>query len=591
MNLIIAYLKKYKKTLSLILGLATINQVFSLLDPQIFRLLIDNYASKIGLLNQSVFFKGVGLLLGASIGVALVSRIAKNFQDYYVNYVTQNLGTSLYARGVRHAFSLPYFIFEDQKSGEILQKLQKARIDTQTIITSAINIVFVSLIGLLFVLIYSLTIHWSIFAAFLSLLPIVGSITFYISRKIKSAQKEIVMRMGALAGSTTETLRNVELVKSLGLEEQETKRLNDVNNEILALELKKIKLIRTLSFAQGSLINFCRSAILFLLLWLIFSGVVSLGQFFSLLFYSFFIFNPLYELSNVASQYQEARASVETLEEILSMKPEETAHRNKEIQTVQSVVFDNLSFSYASGDRPALDAISLTIKPGQTVAFVGPSGAGKTSLIKLLLGLYQPTKGRICVNGFDLFELKPETFKQKISYVSQDTQLFAGTIKENLTFVKPMATDEECLEALEQAAALTIIQRGGEGLNTRIGEGGLKLSGGEKQRLAIARALLRRPDLIIFDEATSSLDSLTEKEITDTIKKITASKPNLITILIAHRLSTIMHADRIYVLEKGLISETGSHEDLLKEAGLYAALWRQQQGEVVDIREMIYLKA
>jgi ATP-binding cassette subfamily B protein len=275
MKFIFQYLKRYKKKLILILGLATINQVFSLLDPQIFRLLIDHYASRIGELSQGSFLKGVTLLLLASIGVALVSRVAKNFQDYYVNYVTQNLGASLYARGVNHAFSLPYFVFEDQKSGEILQKLQKARIDTQTIITSSINIVFVALIGLLFVLIYSFTIHWSIFLAFLSLLPIVGTLTFYISRKIKQAQKDIVQRMGALAGSTTETLRNVELVKSLGLEDQETKRLNEVNSEILALELKKIKLIRTLSFVQGTLINFCRSSILLLLLWLISKAAIA----------------------------------------------------------------------------------------------------------------------------------------------------------------------------------------------------------------------------------------------------------------------------------------------------------------------------
>ncbi len=579
MKLIFQYLKRYKKKLVLILGLATINQVFSLLDPQIFRLLIDHYASRVNEFAQANFLKGVTLLLLASVGVALVSRIAKNFQDYFVNFVTQNLGASLYARGVTHAFSLPYFVFEDQKSGEILQKLQKARIDTQTIITSAINIVFVAMIGLLFVLIYSFTIHWSIFLAFLALLPIVGGLTFYISKKIKQAQKDIVVRMGALAGSTTETLRNVELVKSLGLEAQETERLNIVNNEILALELKKIKLIRTLSFVQGTLINFCRSSILLLLLWLIFNNTVTLGQFFSLLFYSFFIFNPLYELSNVASQYQEAKASNETLDEILNMKPEDTTHRTKEIPSVTDLSFENVGFSYGDANRPALDKINLTIKPGETVAFVGPSGAGKTSLIKLILGLYQPTSGRISVNDIDLSHLKPETFKQKISYVSQDTQLFAGTIKDNLLFVKPNATDAQCLEALEQSAAIAIIKRGAEGLNTRIGEGGLKLSGGEKQRLAIARALLRQPDLIIFDEATSSLDSITEHEITETIKAISQAKPHLITILIAHRLSTIMHSDRIYVLEKGLISEQGPHDSLLEEKGLYAALWRQQKGE------------
>lgn len=579
MELTLRYLKQHKKKLGLILSLATINQVFSLLDPQIFRLLVDNYASRISELSRPEFFRGVGILLLASVLVALISRIAKNFQDYYVNYVTQNIGTSLYSRAIHHSLSLPYFVFEDQKSGEILQKIQKARIDNQAIITSGVNVVFVSLVGLLFVLIYAATVHWLIFLVYFLLLPTLGGLTFFISRRIKQAQEKIVRRMSDLSGSTTETLRNVELVKSLGLENQETTRLNEVNNEILNLELTKIKLIRTLSFIQGSLINLCRSGLMFLMFWLMFKQAITLGQFFSLLFYSFAIFGPLYELSIVASNYQEAKASNEVLDSILAMKPEETAGRINVIDRITSLEFKDVSFTYGDNEKAALEHISLAIKPGETVAFAGPSGAGKTSLIKLLLGLYQPTNGALLLNDLDLRTIKAESFKSKLSYVSQDTQLFAGTIRANLLFVNPQATDEECLEALQHASALSLLERGGQGLDTKIGEGGLKISGGEKQRLAIARALLRQPDIIIFDEATSSLDSITEKAITETIKNIAQVKPNLITILIAHRLSTIMHANRIYVLEKGHITENGTHDALIEQPGLYAALWRQQNGE------------
>ncbi len=579
MKLTLHYLKQHKKTLILILSLATINQVFSLLDPQIFRMIVDNYASKIGQLSSEQFIKGVGLLLLASIFVALVSRIAKNFQDYYVNFVTQNIGTSLYGRAISHALRLPYFVFEDQKSGEILQKIQKARIDNQNIITSGVNVVFVSLVGLIFVLIYALTVHWLIALAFFMLLPTLGGFTFFISRRIKQAQQAIVKRMSELAGSTTETLRNVELVKSLGLEKQETNRLNEVNTQILNLELTKIKLIRKLSFIQGSLINLCRSALMLLMLWLLFKQSISLGQFFSLLFYSFAIFGPLYELSNVASNYQEAKASNEILDNILNMKPEETTGQVHSLKKITSLSFNDVSFKYNDETNPALEHISLAIKPGETVAFAGPSGAGKTSLIKLLLNLYQPTNGSIMINNLPMQAIKADDFKQKLSYVSQDTQLFAGTIRANLLFVNPEATDQECLEALTHAAAISLLERGDQGLDTKIGEGGLKISGGEKQRLAIARALLRKPDVIIFDEATSSLDSITEKAITETIKNIVATRPNLITILIAHRLSTIMHADQIYVLEKGHITEHGTHEELLTVTGLYNALWRQQNGE------------
>lgn len=581
MKLTLQYLKKHKQKLALILGLATINQVFSLLDPQIFRMLIDNYINKVNELSPDVFIRGVGYLLLGSISVALISRIAKNFQDYYVNYVTQNIGTALYARAISHSLQLPYFVFEDQKSGEILQKIQKARLDNQAIITSGVNVVFVSLIGLLFVLVYSATVHWLIFVSYFMLLPTLGSLTFFISKKIKQAQQAIVKKMSSLAGSTTETLRNVELVKSLGLEKQETDRLNQVNNEILNLELTKIKLVRKLSFIQGTMINLCRSALMMLMLWLIFKQEITLGQFFSLLFYSFAIFNPLSELSTVATQYQEAKASNEILDGILNMKPEESINRVNVIDKISSLHFKDVTFSYGEENQPTLKNISLAIHPGETIAFAGPSGSGKTSLIKLLLGLYQPTSGSIEINNLDLQTITADSFKQKISYVSQDTQLFAGTIRANLLFVNPKATDEECLEALKHAAALSLLERSGEGLETKIGEGGLKISGGEKQRLAIARALLRKPDVIIFDEATSSLDSITEKAITETIKNITVVKPELITILIAHRLSTIMDANHIYVLEKGRITEQGTHDALLTKPGLYSALWRQQNGEEI----------
>ncbi len=215
---------------------------------------------------------------------------------------------------------------------------------------------------------------------------------------------------------------------------------------------------------------------------------------------------------------------------------------------------------------------------GETVAFVGPSGSGKTTLVKLLVGLYKPREGIIYYNNIEAEQIDFDELRTQIGFVTQDTQLFSGTIRENLLFVNPNATDEECLEVLEKSAAQSLMARADKGLDTLIGEGGVKVSGGEKQRLSIARALLRRPNLLVFDEATSALDSLTEEDITETIKEISASQ-HLITILIAHRLSTVMHADRIYVLEKGRIVESGSHEYLVELKGLYYAMWRQQIGE------------
>jgi ATP-binding cassette subfamily B protein len=235
-------------------------------------------------------------------------------------------------------------------------------------------------------------------------------------------------------------------------------------------------------------------------------------------------------------------------------------------------------FKHQTAHQYALDGISFDVKSGQTIAFVGPSGSGKTTLVKLLVGLYQPNEGEILYNGIHGHDIDFDTLRTQIGFVTQDTQLFAGTIKENLLFVNPGSTDQDLQDVLEKASCYNLLARADNGIETLIGEGGIKVSGGEKQRLSIARALLRHPKLLIFDEATSALDSITEEEVTSTIRSISSQREQ-ITILIAHRLSTIMHADKIYVLEKGSVVETGTHEALIAERGLYYAMWRQQIGE------------
>lgn len=576
MKLLFSYLKNYKGLLAAALILTTINQVFSLLDPQIFRIIIDKYATNYASLSPKQYFQGVALLLLGTMAVAFISRVAKSFQDYYTNVITQRLGAKLYNDSVTHSFSLPYAVFEDQRSGEFLSKLTSARNDSQKLIQLSINLLFFGAIGVIIAIGYAFFVHWSIAVAYIVIIPTLGFVTFWITRKIKDAQTEIVKETQALAGSTTETLRNVELVKSLGLEGQEINRLNDTNEKILDLELKKVRLIRTYSFVQGTMINGLRMVLLLLMLWLIYVNQITLGEFFTLMLYSFFVFSPLSMLGDVATSYQETKASLEKLDEILKQEKEEHPQNPQAVNDINTISFENVTFGYGTSDTNALKDISLTIESGKTVAFVGPSGSGKSTTIKLIVGLYHPTNGGVKFNGISGKEIDLIALRNRIGLVAQETQLFAGTIRENLLFVKPTATDEECIAALTSASANTLIDRGDKGLDTKIGEGGLKLSGGEKQRLAIARALLRNPDILIFDEATSSLDSITEEQITKTIKDVEQMHPELIRILVAHRLSTVMHADTIYVLEKGKLVEQGTHDELLQKKGLYSALWRQQ---------------
>jgi ATP-binding cassette subfamily B protein len=298
----------------------------------------------------------------------------------------------------------------------------------------------------------------------------------------------------------------------------------------------------------------------------------------TLTFYSFFIFGPLQEIGNIILSYREAEASLNNFHGLMERPSEPTPVYPTHIGDIEYLSFKNISFKHQTAQFKALDNISFDVKKGESIAFVGPSGAGKSTLMKLLVGLYHTQEGHILYNTIDSSKILFDELRGQIGFVTQDTQLFAGTIRENLLFVYPEANEEDLREALHKASCDGLLSRAEKGLETMIGEGGLKLSGGEKQRLSIARALLRHPHLLIFDEATSSLDSITEEEITNTIRRISAEKEQ-ITVMIAHRLSTIMHADRIYVLEKGQIVETGSHHELLAEKGLYYAMWRQQIGE------------
>ncbi len=580
MALLIQYLRKHARFVLLALVLAAVNQVFSLLDPWIFRLIIDGYATKFHQYTTSQFIKGVSLLLGAAVGVAFVSRVAKNFQDYYVNVVTQQTGAELYADGVERSLSLPYVVFEDQRSGETLGKLQKVRSDVERFITAFVNVLFTSAIGVIFVTVYALRVSWIIAPAFLLTVPILGVISSVLSRKIKLIQKTIVAETAALAGATTESLRNIELVKTLGLARQEVNRLNTTTGKILKLELKKVRYLRSLSFLQGTAVNLLRTSILFLMLYLIFTQRITVGQFFSLFIYSFFIFGPLQELGNLINVYRETEASLNNLQEILQIPPEAKPLDPVALGNLDTLDFEKVTFKHPTANRPAVSDVSFQLKRGQTVAFVGPSGAGKTTLVKLLVGLYQPQTGTVRYNGIEAGEIDPDELRRQIGFVTQDTQLFSGTIRENLLFVRPDATDAECLDVLHRSAADSLLARADKGLDTLIGEGGVKVSGGEKQRLSIARALLRKPRLLVFDEATSSLDSITEEEITRTIRHV-GEAADVVTILIAHRLSTVMHAERIYVLEKGRVVEEGTHAELVRTMGLYYALWRQQIGEGV----------
>ena len=421
MKLLYSYLNNYWKLILLSLLLAAINQVFSMLDPWIFRIVIDNYATKYDHYTTQQFIKGVLLLLAAAVGVAFVSRVAKNFQDYYVNVITQRLGAKIYTDGIRHSLLLPFYQFEDQSSGTTLGVLQKVRSDTEKLINSFINVLFTTLVGVVFVTVYSISIYWLIAPIYFATIPILGTISSVLSRRIKNIQKVIVAETTSLAGSTTESLRNIELVKSLGLGNQEIIRLNSTTDKILQLELKKVRYIRTLSFIQGTAVNFIRTTIIFILLYLIFIQRITVGEFFSLFIYSFFIFGPLQSLGDIINVYREAEVSLNNFETLLNKSTESKPEKPVKLGEIKSIGFQNVVFRHQSASRHAINGISFSVREGETIAFVGPSGAGKTTLVKLLVGLYKPQEGKILFNNIPGEEIDFDELREKIGFVTQDT--------------------------------------------------------------------------------------------------------------------------------------------------------------------------
>ena len=469
MKLIWKYLKPHKKLILLSLLLAGGAQLLNLIDPVIFGKIIDQYASGKNNQPENQQIRGVLFWLLLALGIALLSKLLKALQDYFTRKAVARFGMNIFNDGLKQTLRLSFQEFEESRSGTTLSVLQKVKTDAERFINSFINVLFSSLVGVGFLIWYSINKNWLLIPVFFVGIILLGSLTGLLSKKIKTVQRSINRQTDAQAGVITESLRNIELVKSLGLTFPEIRRLNEQTRKIFDLEMFKAKRVSFLSFLQGNALNLLKQSILFILLWLIFRKVLSTGELIAMQFISTAIFVPLQDLGNMILLYREADASLRSFDRLMDKPMEKRPENPVEIGDLDSLRFNEVVFRHKTAQFNAIDGISFSIHTGQTIAFVGPSGSGKSTLVKLLVGLYIPVSGKIYFNDQFSTDIRYNPLRRQIGFVTQDTQLYAGTIKDNMLFVKPGATDEEITEALRKASATALIAKASHGIYTLLG--------------------------------------------------------------------------------------------------------------------------
>lgn len=514
--------------------------------------------------------------------VTVVVWIAESITDYIAEVTWRNLAQSIEhdmrMDAYRHVQELELAYFEDRSSGGLMAVLNDDVNQLERFLDLGANEVILTITNVLLVGLAFAIISPSI--ALLAFLPIpvivIGSLRY--QRSLEKRYDAVRAAAGRIADTLTNNLGGIATIKAFTAERREIDRVavdsqaySDANGEAIRFSSAFIPLIRMAILAgfTMTLLIGGRAAL---------DGDLAIGLFSSLVYMTQRLLWPLTRLGETLDLYQRAMASCRRIFGLLDVQPSIQPGVRELAPPVRGAVrFDDVAFSYGDGTAgEVLTGFTLDIPAGETHAIVGATGAGKSTIVKLLLRLYEPHRGRISVDGVPIDELTFGSLRGSIGFVSQDVFLFQGTVRENLTYGRPGATEADVVRAATLAEAHTFITSLPDGYDTIVGERGQKLSGGQRQRLTIARAILRDPAILVLDEATSAVDNETEAAIQRSLARVSADRT---TIVIAHRLSTVRHAHRIHVLEAGQVIETGTHENLVDHGGLYASLWRVQTGE------------
>ena len=518
----------------------------------------------------------------ALLGVAVLKALFSYGQTYLMNYVGNQVITDIRQKLFDRLMRLPVGFHDSNTSGRLVSRVVSDVSVMANAVSSVLKDMFLNgltFLAMLGVIFYQ---NWQLAGLSLIVIPLAAITTVRMGKRLRKLATRGQERMGDMASTIQETLAGIRIVKAFGREDAEAQRFRASNQAFLSTTLKANQ-VWSIGSSYMEVIGVLGVAVI---IWyggyLVIHGNMTPGAFFSFLTAMFMAYTPIRKLSGSNNSIQQALAAAERVFEVLDLATEQDAERGRlELPRItRSVEFQDVTFHYQGHGIPAVAEIDLSIRAGEMVALVGSSGSGKTTLVNLLPRFYEPTLGRILIDGVDIQSFSLKSLRAQIGIVSQEVVLFDDMIRNNIAFGRPGATDEEIIQAARLAYAHDFIERLPQGYQTLVGERGVKLSGGERQRIAIARAILRDPPLLILDEATSALDTESERVVQQALSNLMKDRT---TVVIAHRLSTIQRADRIVVLDRGTIAEVGTHEELLRRGGHYKRLHAMQFQDVPNV--------